>query len=143
MAWAVPAFDPRTDTLRSETVSREDTRCPQDEIEHAPSHSDCASNQVQSFCRIRFLRHTLMSRSTFHRAVPLAVGLMIASSSVAMAQQPKPGTAATAPAVGDMAPDFSLPGASRYGLLKEPVKLSAFRGQTVVIAFFPKARTKG
>jgi peroxiredoxin Q/BCP len=84
-----------------------------------------------------------MSRSTFHRAVPLAVGLMIVGGSVAVAQQPQPGTAATAPTVGQMAPDFTLPGATRYGLLKEPVKLSAFRGQTVVIAFFPKARTKG
>jgi len=84
-----------------------------------------------------------MSRSTLHRAVPLVVGLTIVGSSVAMAQQPQPGTAATAPTVGQMAPDFSISGASRYGLLKEPVKLSAFRGQTVVIAFFPKARTRG
>jgi thioredoxin-dependent peroxiredoxin len=84
-----------------------------------------------------------MSRSTFHRAAPLAVGLAVLGSAVAMAQQPQPGTAATAPAVGQMAPDFTLPGATRYGLLKEPVKLSALRGQTVVIAFFPKARTRG
>ena len=42
-----------------------------------------------------------------------------------------------------MAPDFTLPGATRYGLLKDPVKLGDFRGQTVVLAFFPKARTKG
>jgi peroxiredoxin len=42
-----------------------------------------------------------------------------------------------------MAPDFALAGATRYGLLKEAVKLSSFRGQTVVLAFFPKARTKG
>jgi peroxiredoxin Q/BCP len=42
-----------------------------------------------------------------------------------------------------MAPDFTLPGATRFGLLKEPIKLSNFRGQTVVLAFFPKARTKG
>jgi peroxiredoxin Q/BCP len=42
-----------------------------------------------------------------------------------------------------MAPDFTLPGATRYGLLAKPVKLSEFRGQTVVLAFFPKARTKG
>jgi peroxiredoxin Q/BCP len=42
-----------------------------------------------------------------------------------------------------MAPDFTLPGATRYGLLSKAVKLSDFRGQTVVLAFFPKARTKG
>ena len=59
------------------------------------------------------------------------------------AQQPAPGSAATAPDVGQTAPDFALPGGTRYGLLKNPVKLSDYRGQTVVIAFFPKARTKG
>lgn len=47
------------------------------------------------------------------------------------------------PAVGQMAPDFSLPGATRYGQLASPVKLSDFRGETVVIAFFVRARTRG
>lgn len=56
---------------------------------------------------------------------------------------PAPGSAATAPVVGQAAPDFSLPGATRFGLLRDPVKLSDYRGQTVVLAFFPKARTKG
>jgi thioredoxin-dependent peroxiredoxin len=68
---------------------------------------------------------------------------MLAAGSAAAAQQPAPGSAATAPEVGQMAPDFTLAGATRYGLLRDPVKLSDFRGQTVVIAFFPKARTKG
>lgn len=45
--------------------------------------------------------------------------------------------------VGDQAPDFSAVGATRYGVLKDSVKLSDFRGQTVVLAFFFKARTKG
>lgn len=47
------------------------------------------------------------------------------------------------PVVGDLAPDFALPGATRYGLLKNPVRLSDFRGSTVVLAFFYQARTKG
>ena len=47
------------------------------------------------------------------------------------------------PAVGDMAPDFALPGATQAGLNPKPIHLSDFRGQTVVLAFFPKARTKG
>lgn len=47
------------------------------------------------------------------------------------------------PAVGDVAPDFELPGATRYGLLKDPVRLSDYRGQTVVLAFFFQARTRG
>jgi peroxiredoxin len=42
-----------------------------------------------------------------------------------------------------MAPDFTLPGATRYGLLKSPIRLSDYRGQTVVLAFFFQARTKG
>ena len=46
-------------------------------------------------------------------------------------------------AVGEMAPDFSLPGATRYGLLKDPVRLSDFRGETVVLAFFFRVRTPG
>jgi peroxiredoxin Q/BCP len=47
------------------------------------------------------------------------------------------------PEVGTMAPDFSISGATRYGLLKNPVRLSDFRGKTVVLAFFYRARTKG
>ena len=45
--------------------------------------------------------------------------------------------------VGAMAPDFSIPGATRYGTLKNPVKLSDYKGKTVVLAFFFKARTRG
>jgi peroxiredoxin Q/BCP len=85
------------------------------------------------------------TNSLSHIAV---VAAALAISTTARAQQsttgtPAPGSAAFAPNAGQMAPDFSLPGASRYGLLKDPVKLSDFRGQTVVLAFFPKARTKG
>ena len=42
-----------------------------------------------------------------------------------------------------MAPDFTIPGATRFGLLREPIRLSELRGQTVVLAFFFQARTKG
>jgi peroxiredoxin len=45
--------------------------------------------------------------------------------------------------VNDVAPDFALSGATRYGLLKTPVRLSDYRGRTVVLAFFYQARTKG
>ena len=45
--------------------------------------------------------------------------------------------------VGEMAPDFELVGATRFGILETPVRLSDFRGQTVVLAFFFKVRTKG
>ena len=78
------------------------------------------------------------------RTVQIALAVLVGATSSALAQErAKPGSAATAPDTGQMAPDFTLPGATRYGLLKDPMKLSDFRGQTVVLAFFPKARTKG
>jgi hypothetical protein len=46
-------------------------------------------------------------------------------------------------AVGTVAPDFTLTGATREGILPATVRLSDFRDQTVVIAFFYRARTKG
>ena len=63
----------------------------------------------------------------------------------ANAQQTPAAPAAPAPVitVGSVAPDFALRGATRYGMLANPVRLSDYRGQTVVIAFFYKARTKG
>lgn len=76
------------------------------------------------------------------RAAFIAVAAIGGLSQLAAAQQGT-GGASSAPAVGQTAPDFTLPGATRYGLLRDPVKLSDFRGQTVVLAFFPKARTKG
>jgi hypothetical protein len=45
--------------------------------------------------------------------------------------------------IGAVAPDFALPGATRYGVLKDPVRLSDFKGKTVVLAFFFRARTRG
>jgi cytochrome oxidase Cu insertion factor (SCO1/SenC/PrrC family) len=45
--------------------------------------------------------------------------------------------------VGVQAPEFELEGASRDGVLTEPVRLSDFRGKTVVVAFFYRVRTPG
>jgi peroxiredoxin len=42
-----------------------------------------------------------------------------------------------------VAPDFTMKGATRYGVLASPVHLSDFKGKTVVLAFFFKARTSG
>jgi len=79
-----------------------------------------------------------MTRFTFAVLAPLVAALAVPGAG---AQQP----AAPAPelAVGVSAPDFTLPGATRYGVLKAPVHLSDFKGKTVVLAFFYKARTKG
>jgi peroxiredoxin Q/BCP len=82
---------------------------------------------------------------TTHFAIALAATLVAASS--AQAQQAPAAAAAApsfpAPEVGTLAPDFTLPGATRYGLLRDPVHLSDYRGKTVVLAFFYRARTKG
>lgn len=75
-------------------------------------------------------------------SVPLIAGIAtLAAAPAARAQQ----AAAQYPllAVGRQAPDFALTGATRFGLLRDPVHLSDFRGTTVVLAFFFKARTPG
>jgi len=56
---------------------------------------------------------------------------------------PVAGNAQELLAVGEMAPDFALPGATRYGALAEPMRLSDYRGETVVLAFFFRVRTPG
>ena len=45
--------------------------------------------------------------------------------------------------VGQMAPDISLPGATRYGVLEDDIRLSDYLGDTVVLAFFFRVRTRG
>lgn len=45
--------------------------------------------------------------------------------------------------VGAPAPDISLVGANRERVLPQPLRLQDFREQTVVLAFFYKARTPG
>ncbi len=71
------------------------------------------------------------------RTLMLVTALLLAGAAPATAQRTGP------LAVGDLAPDFSLTGATAGGILERPVRLSDFRDQTVVIAFFYKARTKG
>ena len=75
------------------------------------------------------------------RVALIALAASMLAGSPARAQQPV--VATPAPDVGTMAPDFGLPAATRYGLLRDPVRLSDLRGSTVVLAFFYQARTKG
>jgi hypothetical protein len=72
---------------------------------------------------------------SFRSGLMLA-GLLVAARS-AVAQDPVPLQ------VGDTAPDFVLQAATRDGVQEAPVRLSELRDQTVVIAFFYKARTSG
>jgi peroxiredoxin Q/BCP len=83
-----------------------------------------------------------MSR-TVQQLAGSCVAMLLLASVAAGQQQPQPAAQPAGVAVGEVAPDFTIPGATRYGVLKDPIRLSDFRGQTVVIAFFPKARTKG
>lgn len=86
---------------------------------------------------------------TFRRGARHALTLtaLVALGATTRVHAQSGAAAATAPApglkVGDQAPDFALRGATRYGLLEKQVRLSDYRGQTVVLAFFFKARTKG
>jgi hypothetical protein len=75
----------------------------------------------------------------------LHLALALAAAPVALgAQQPATPPAAPPPLeVGTVAPDFTLPGATRYGALRAPIRLSDFKGKTVVLAFFFKVRTRG
>ena len=73
-----------------------------------------------------------------------ALALLLLGSVDARAQEAAtPPPVYPSPEVGAMAPDFALPGATRYGTLRDPVRLSDHRGKTVVLAFFYRARTKG
>ncbi|MGH7701599.1 MAG: hypothetical protein ACREMO_00755 [Gemmatimonadales bacterium] len=56
---------------------------------------------------------------------------------------PLPGQQSKPLTPGQVAPDFALTGATQYGVLRDPVRLGDFRGETVVIAFFYKARSGG
>ena len=74
-------------------------------------------------------------------ALATAASLIAALSAGAQEQPAVPKT--PPPAVGAIAPDFTLPGATRYGLLSRPASLSDYKGKTVVLAFFFRARTRG
>lgn len=83
--------------------------------------------------RLQTTAWTLSAAASF-----LFVGVIRAQQSAV-----PPVAAAAGPAVNDVAPDFTLAGATRYGLLQTAVRLSDYRGRTVVLAFFFQARTKG
>jgi len=86
----------------------------------------------------------MASASAARRALAAITLAALAGPVAASAQQtPAPPPPPTGPKVGEMAPDFTLPGATRYGRLRDPVTLSSLRGNTVVLAFFIKARTRG
>ena len=70
----------------------------------------------------------------------MAALVALALASPVLAQDPAPEAGLK---VGDMAPDFTLPASTKDGVSPLPVHLADLRGQTVVLAFFAKARTGG
>lgn len=80
-----------------------------------------------------------MRRYSLYAVVSCFVASLAAGQATSTAPVPPPPLLA----VGSTAPNFTLGGATRYGLLATPVRLSDYRGQTVVLAFFYEARTKG
>jgi hypothetical protein len=80
---------------------------------------------------------------TSNQAGLALVALLTLAAATAQAQQPVAPAADPPPEIGALAPDFALRGATRYGVLRDSVRLSDFRGKTVVLAFFYRARTKG
>jgi peroxiredoxin Q/BCP len=64
--------------------------------------------------------------------------LLLAASALPLAAQSAPAT----PKVGDLAPDFTITTVTADGT-PTTTRLSSLRGRTVVLAFFPRARTSG
>lgn len=79
------------------------------------------------------------------RRLVLAAALALGLAGVLALGAPTPVSAQDSQllAAGEMAPDFALPGATRYGALQDPIRLSDYRGETVVLAFFFRVRTRG
>ena len=72
-------------------------------------------------------------------------GLLFALPLAAQQPAPAPPPPPAPPplAVGTVAPDFTLPAATSAGVSAKPFHLKDHVGETVVLAFFFKARTSG
>ena len=73
---------------------------------------------------------------------PLCLAASLAALPAVLAAQKAPPSAPPLD-IGAGAPAFTMNGATRYGVLARPIHLSDFKGKTVVLAFFFKARTSG
>ena len=85
------------------------------------------------------------SLRAMHSSAARSVAIVLASVSLASVSAAQ--TAPAAPPVplkaGEMAPDFTVTMVTKDGVSAKPFKLSDHKGETVVLAFFPKARTTG
>ena len=78
---------------------------------------------------------SVRSRFAPRLGAALVASALVLSPSLAGAQ--------TALKVGDAAPDFTVTTVTAKGVDAKPFKLSEHKGETIVLAFFPKARTSG
>src|SRR5687767_4183181 len=85
------------------------------------------------------MRTTLKAFLMLAIAAPLAAQ---AAQQSAAAAAPAAPAAPVLPAVGEMAPDFTIPWTDRTGA-REDVTLSKLRGQVVVLAFYPADFSRG
>jgi peroxiredoxin len=75
-----------------------------------------------------------------NRLSSLIVLLMLSSATLAIAQESAPPTLE----IGQPAPDFALPYATRDSIARTPIKLSDFRGKrNVILAFYPANWSSG
>jgi peroxiredoxin Q/BCP len=92
---------------------------------------------------IRTLRARHSSAARWFSAAGASIVLAASASLVGAQAAPAPAPAPTPLSVGVMAPDFTVTTVTADGLTAKPFKLSEHKGETIVLAFFPKARTKG
>ncbi len=71
----------------------------------------------------------------------LTVAALLVAPGTAQAQAPA-AAAPAGPEVGQVAPDFTINVIGKDGAAK-PMTLASLKGQTVVLAFFPRVRTSG
>ncbi|MFI4978660.1 MAG: hypothetical protein ACHQC8_08305 [Solirubrobacterales bacterium] len=77
------------------------------------------------------------------RSTIVSLSFLALTATAARAQQPAPAPTTPPLEVGAPAPDFTLPGGTRYGVLRDPIHLGDFHGKTVILAFFFRSRTRG
>ena len=74
----------------------------------------------------------------------LALSLVLGTALVSTTASAQASAPAPVPLkVGDVAPEFTLTTVTADGRTAKPFTLSEHRGETVVLAFFPRARTSG
>ena len=78
-------------------------------------------------------------RSVLAALLVAGLGLAVAPTASAQAADAAPEPLA----VGTKAPDFTLVGADADGVLSDSIHPTDFRGHTLVIAFFYRARSSG